>query len=324
MLGDDADRLALQKASAFVEARWLDAPRLRVLIAGTANDFGEVPEPGAPLDDLVEFCAGEPLPLVLALVREAYVHGGWAVTAATLVADVSWDLVDAVSRVASARFVERALGDLDAGAPMIDRLDAIAEPAPGRELVAAAHARIADAVLVGGRAAAARARLGHALATADAVIAGAPLPDAPDERDVDPGALVAWLAIDDPWSWASVDAWLRRDPFAPGKAIARVTGLPIAAMLDEVRAAIASELHALASVAWRRAIADARADAPAVASSPIVDAIVALADAATDYAARRLASEGPAVVGELLGDPRDCPDAWQGSAAAIRAAMGAP
>src|SRR5262249_10623718 len=112
MLGDDADRLALQKASAFVEARWLDAPRLRVLIAGTTNDFGDVPEPGAALDDVVEFCAGEPLSLVLALVREAYVHGGWAVTAATLVADVSWDLVDAVSRVASARFVERALGEL--------------------------------------------------------------------------------------------------------------------------------------------------------------------------------------------------------------------
>ena len=197
--------------------------------------------------------------------------------------------------------------------------------------------------LAGRRTATARARLGYTRATADAVIAGTPLRDAPDERDIDPAALVAWLAVaspdsagaridaqqrqasmDERWSWASVDAWLHRDPLAPGKALARVTGLPIAAMLDDVRTAIARELDGLVAIAWRRAIADALTDAPAAASSPIVDAILALADAATEYAARRLASEGPAIVGELLGDPRDCPEAWQGSAAAIRAAMGAP
>jgi hypothetical protein len=324
MLGDDADRLALQKASAFVEARWIDAPRLRTLIAGTAKDFGDVPDRGAPVDELVAYCANAPLPIGVALVREAYVHGGWAVAAATLVADVSWDLVENVSRAATARFVDDACRELEAGEPIAARLDAIGEPAPGRELSTTARARIIDAALADARAAPARARLAHALMTVDAVIAGTVVPEDAIERDVDRGPLVAWLAIDEPWTWASVDAWRHRDPLAPGKAIARAAGIAIAPLLDEVRIAIARELDGLAAIAWRRAIAAARAELPEAASSPIVDAILALADAATDYAARRLASEGPAVVGELLGDPRNCPDAWQGSAAAIRAAIGAP
>src|SRR5262245_24614162 len=338
---DDADRLAIQKAAAFLELRQVDAPRLRELIAGLWSEHVSLIDAGATAGELAAWCtdalAAGRIGLALGAIREAYVHTGWAVTAATLAAEdaaaalPAWDeLVAQTSRLATARFADAACEVLESLDPFADRLDAIAAPAPGRELAGAALSRIADAVALGDvRAAPARSRLAHAFASVDAVLASVPIPAAPAETAVDPTPFAGWLAIEQAgdWTWARALAWRDGDPLAPGKAIVRVAGIPIASLLDEVRIAIATQLDALAPLAWRRAIADARGELADPPASPLTGAIATLADAAFAYAARQIAEavrdrcDPRPILDALLGDPRNCPAAWEPSAFAIREAL---
>lgn len=347
---DEAARREIRKALAFMEPRQLDDSRFRELVVGWWSDADReleaalpaVPDIAAPVHELIMWCSGIlntdfwRLGRVLGTVHDMYIHGGWAVTAAMVAAGddagdfPDWDeLVGLTSQTGSLRFADFACAELAALPPDVDRLDAIACPAPGRNLAAAALATAAAWITTERiRTVPARARLDDLFATLEGIDTSAPVaPSAPD-TSIDPSTLTGWLeherAAD--WTWTAVTAWRHGDPLALGKAIARVSGWPTS-ILDDIRIAVADQLDDLVALAWQHALAEARGRLTEPRTSPLVHAIVVLADAAAGRAAAELvdtvrAGRDPRpVLGRLLGDPRACPEAWQASAPAIRAAL---
>jgi hypothetical protein len=301
------------------------------------------PDAGAPVEDLVAWCAGigdrAELDAASGLVHEIYTSHGWAIAAAQAAAgdralpDVAGD----VAAYARARFVIETASTVAEAAPDLAALAAVAADPAGGDLVRGALAALIETL-------ATRPTIdvrpsARAEATLDelAALFEVELAPAPAERD-DSNLADLWAALHDlgrhAWSWDAVAEWLEGDPMIFAKAIARGRGrADVVALLERVRGEAIARLDDAVAATWRGEVESTRRRAVLAESTPLAVAIYELASTAAERAAARLAAAAharwdrrpgedlAAVCAELLGDPRDVSALWDGHAPAIRAAL---
>ncbi|MEP6861962.1 MAG: hypothetical protein ABJE66_15165 [Deltaproteobacteria bacterium] len=329
------------------EANALAVAAVRPAFAGSPLWFALppnlAPDADAPVGELIAWCAevrdGEALGAAVGLVHEVYAAHGWAIAAAQAAAGerVVPDVADAVAARARARFVIETASAVAAADPDLAALAAVAVEPAGGDLVRGALAALIDTVAaeppIGARPSA------RAEATLDEVAAlfEVALPPAAAGRD-DASLADLWGAVHDlgrhPWMWDAVAEWLDGDPLIFAKAIARGRGrADVVELIERMRHELVARLAAAVEATWRAEVERTRRVAVLAESTPLADAIYALASTAAEGAAVRLATAARArwerrageelatVCAELLGDPRDLSALWEAHVPAIRAAL---
>lgn len=298
----------------------------------------EAPDAGAPLSELVAWCAATAgrdvagLGAVVGLVHELYTAHGWALAAAqAAVGDRALPVLAAsVAALARARFV-LATAELVADAdPDLEALAELSAPVGG-DLARGVIAKLIEA------AASDVIPELDADATLDEVASlfEVALPPASPTALAPLADLVGALHAlgKDAWTWDATSEWLGGDPLLVVKAIARAQGrTELGILVERVRAELVTMLGALVELAWRECVERVRLAAQHV-GSPLAAAVLDLADGAAAAAATRLATatrahwagapgeDLAALCTELLGDPRDVSALWSDHAQAIRAAL---
>jgi hypothetical protein len=329
------------------QAETLAAAAIRPAFAGSPLWFAlppsTAPDAEAPLGELIAWCADvrdlTALGAAVGLVHEIYAAHGWAVAAAQAAAgeralpDVAGD----VAAYARARFVIDTASRVEAAAPDLAALAAVAVEPSGGDLVRGALAALIETLAARPPSDARPSARAEATLDELAALFEVELAPAPSARD-DANLADLWAALHDlgrhAWSWDAVAEWLDADPLIFAKAIARGRGrAEVVALIERVRRELVPRLADTVEASWRAEVERTRRGAVLAESTPLAVAIYELASTAAERAAVRLATAARArwehragedlatVCAELLGDPRDFSSLWDSHVPAIRAAL---
>ncbi|MFT3700333.1 MAG: hypothetical protein QM831_44725 [Kofleriaceae bacterium] len=299
---------------------------------------GGMPDPGAPLDDVIDWCGSAigmrrdvlALGAMIGLVWEIYAAHGWAIAAAHAAIGDFVEIHAQVAARARDRVIAATAGIVAEMNPDLAALEAVGVEPPGGDLVRGTLVSAIRVVADEAGRADHEAVIDHVAQMFGLTLPPAPVTNVQPLDDV--GAALHDLGRHE-WTWAHVAEWRDGDALLLAKAIARGCGAArVVELLVRIRHEVADRLAGLVVEAWHGEVAQVVAQASVFGETPLVDAVLDLAEGAAARAGLRIARSAVAmweggraedlraVCSELLGDPRDVRPLWEAHVDALREA----